>query len=249
MSAALEVDGLTVAYRSDRVLEDVTFSVASGRLAAVVGPNGAGKTTLLHACLGLVPTIAGNTRILGRPVDDALRDVALVPQVKGIDHDFPVVVLDVVTMGLVRRIGWFRRIGRAHRARALEALERVGMADLASRPIGELSGGQRQRVFVARALVQDARLLLMDEPFTGVDADTEAKLVGVMRELRDDGVTSIVVHHDLGSLSRLFDDAIVLNRRLVAAGPLAESVTPQTLREAYGESLVVLPAPAPEGAA
>ncbi len=241
MTSALQVTGLTVAYQRDAVLDDVTFTADRGRLVAVVGPNGAGKTTLLHACLGLIPIAAGGISVLGRPIREALADVAFVPQVRDVDHDFPVVVLDVVTMGLVRKVGWFRRFSSAHRARALEALERVGMADLAQRQIGALSGGQRQRVFVARALVQDAHLLLMDEPFTGVDADTEARLSRVMSDLRDEGVTSIVVHHNLSTVEQLFDDVVLLNRRIVDHGPVASTFTTDALRETYGGSLLVLP--------
>jgi manganese/zinc/iron transport system ATP- binding protein len=235
MNAALEVRRLTVSYATRPVLWDVDAAFPTGALSAVVGPNGAGKSTLLRAALGLVPADAGVALVGGRPARDALDEVAYVPQRDAVDWDFPITVREVVEMGRYRKTGWLRRVGRADRAVAAGALERVGMAAYADRQIGALSGGQRQRVFLARALAQEAPLLLMDEPFAGVDARTEAALLELLGELRrEDGRSIVVVHHDLGTVRAAFDWALVLNVRAVACGPVAEALAPANLARAYG---------------
>ena len=231
---AVEVRRLTVSYGARPVLWDVDVSFPAGRLSAIVGPNGAGKSTLLRAALGLVPADAGQTLIEGRPAAEARRRVAYVPQRETVDWDFPITVREVVEMGRYQSVGWMRRVGRGERARVDEALERVGMAPYAERQIGELSGGQRQRVFVARALAQDARVLLMDEPFAGIDSRTEATLLALLHELRDGGRSVIVVHHDLGTVRASFDWALLLNVRAVACGPVERSLVPDALRRTYG---------------
>ncbi len=232
--AALEVADLTVAYREQPVLWDVDWAIPEGVLAAIVGPNGAGKTTLLKAVLGLVRPLAGSIAVFGRPYREARRLVAYVPQRGSVDWDFPTSVLDVVEMGRYGALGWLRRPGAAERRVALEALERVGMRDFAGRQIGQLSGGQQQRVFLARALVQDARLYLMDEPFQGVDAVTERAIVDVLKALREAGRTVVCVHHDLQTVPDYFDWVTLLNVRLVANGPVAEVFTDANLRRTYG---------------
>ena len=194
---AIDVADLTVAYREQPVLWDVDLRVPEGVLMAVVGPNGAGKTTFVKAILGLVPVAAGRVEVLGQPVSAKRRVIAYVPQRGSVDWDFPTSVLDVVMMGRYGALGWFRRPGAAERERATDALGQVGMADFAGRQISELSGGQQQRVFLARALVQDARVVLMDEPFQGVDATTERAIVTLLQTLRSEGRTVVVVHHDL----------------------------------------------------
>jgi manganese/zinc/iron transport system ATP- binding protein len=231
---ALDVQDLTVAYRDKPVLWDVDLTVPPGVLLAIVGPNGAGKTTFIKAVLGLVPAAAGQVRIYDKPYAAQRSLVGYVPQRGSVDWDFPTSVLDVVMMGLYGRLGWLRRPGRAERALALEALEKVGMAAFAARQISQLSGGQQQRVFLARALVQDARLYFMDEPFQGVDATTERAIVDLLRDLRARGKTVIVVHHDLQTVPEYFDHVMLLNVRKVASGPVAQVFTDENLRLTYG---------------
>jgi manganese/zinc/iron transport system ATP- binding protein len=232
--SALEVRRLTVSYSAKPVLWDVDATFPEGALSAIVGPNGAGKSTLLRAALGLVPADAGQALILGRPARHALGDVAYVPQREAVDWDFPITVREVVEMGRYRSVGWVRRLGRGDRAAVDAALERVGMRAYARRQIGELSGGQRQRVFLARALAQEAPVLVMDEPFAGVDARTESALLALLAEQRDEGRSVVLVHHDLGTVRRTFDWALVLNVRAIAGGPVDEVLVPDVLARAYG---------------
>jgi manganese/zinc/iron transport system ATP- binding protein len=231
---AIQVDDLTVAYREKPVLWDVDLTVPTGVLMAIVGPNGAGKSTLIRAVLGLVRPAAGQVRIDGRPYAERRRSVAYVPQRGSVDWDFPTSVLDVVTMGTYGALGWLRRPGRAERDRARGALAQVGMEAFAERQISQLSGGQQQRVFLARALVQDAALYLMDEPFQGVDARTERAIVDVLHELRRAGRTVVVVHHDLETVSEYFDRVLLLNVRRIAEGRVAEVFNDANLRATYG---------------
>ena len=234
---ALQVDDLTVAYRGVPAIWDVDASVPAGVLLGVVGPNGAGKTTLLRAATGLIPRAAGTVRFFGLPYEQARSQVAYVPQRGSVDWDFPTTVLDLVMMGLYGRLGWWRRPGGRAGQAARAALAQVGMQELANRPIGELSGGQQQRAFLARALVQDARLYLMDEPFAAVDAVTERAIVEILRALREKGRTVIVVHHDLQTVERYFDWLLLLNVELVACGPTAEVFNGENLRRAYGGNI------------
>jgi len=231
---AIDVADLTVAYRDAPVLWDVDLQVPEGVLMAVVGPNGAGKTTLIKAILGLLPTAAGRVEVLGAPLAAGRRAVGYVPQRGSVDWDFPTSVLDVVLMGTYGRLGWIRRPGAAEKAAAHEALAQVGMADFADRQIAQLSGGQQQRVFLARALVQDAQVYLMDEPFQGVDATTERAIVTLLQTLRAQGKTVLVVHHDLQTVPEYFDWVLLLNVRRIAAGPVDEVFTDANLRAAYG---------------
>ncbi|MGL6280747.1 MAG: metal ABC transporter ATP-binding protein [Gaiella sp.] len=234
MTSAIEVADLTVAYGEKPVLWDVDLDVPAGTLTAIVGPNGAGKTTLIRSVLGLVRPAAGGALVLGRPYDEVRRQVAYVPQRGSVDWDFPTDVLDVVLMGRYGHLGWLRRPGRAEREAALDALRRVEMDAFAARQISQLSGGQQQRVFLARALVQDAELYLMDEPFQGVDATTERAIVEILRTLRGAGKTIVAVHHDLQTVPEYFDRVALLNVRLVAAGAVADVFTEEHLRRTYG---------------
>lgn len=236
----IEVHDLTVAYQTRPVLWDVDLLLPEGKLIAVVGPNGAGKTTLLKAVVDLISPAAGWVRVYGKPYRDQRHLVAYMPQRTSVDWDFPTSVLDVVLMGTYGRLGWFRRPGRAERSLARRCLERVGIADLARRQISELSGGQQQRVFLARALAQEARIYLMDEPFAGVDATTERAIIQLLRQLRDSGRTVVAVHHDLQSIPEYFDWVVLLNLRLIAAGPVAEVFTPANLQRTYGGQLKIL---------
>jgi manganese/zinc/iron transport system ATP- binding protein len=231
---ALEVEDLTVAYGERPALWDVDLEVPAGTLMAVVGPNGAGKTTLIRAVLGLLKPAAGSVRVFGRPYEEQRRLVAYVPQRGSVDWDFPADVLDVVTMGRYGALGWLRRPGRRERDAALAALEHVGLRHLAGRQIGQLSGGQQQRVFLARALVQDAQVYLMDEPFQGVDATSERAIITLLQELRSQGRTVVAVHHDLQTVAEYFDSVTLLNVRRVASGPVDEVFTEENLRATYG---------------
>lgn len=231
---AIEITDLTVAYGDKPVLWDVDLDVVPGALTAIVGPNGAGKTTLIRAVLGLIRPAAGQALVLGRPYDEVRKRVGYVPQRGTVDWDFPTDVLDVVMMGRYGHLGWVRRPGRAERDASRAALERVGMEAFAHRQISQLSGGQQQRVFLARALVQDAELYLMDEPFQGVDATTERAIVEILQGLRARGKTIVAVHHDLQTVPEYFDRVALLNVRLVASGPVAEAFTDENLRRTYG---------------
>ncbi|WP_119070560.1 metal ABC transporter ATP-binding protein [Rubrobacter indicoceani] len=236
----LAVRGLTAAYHDKPVLWDVTFEVPEGELVAVVGPNGAGKTTLLKLVMGLMQPAAGRALVYGRPFSEVRQRVGYVPQRGTVDWDFPTSALDVVMMGLYGRLGWFRRPGRKEREKALECLEKVGLTPFAERQISQLSGGQQQRVFLARALAQDADLYLTDEPFAAVDYKTERAIVELLRELKSQGKTVIVVHHDLGTVPEYFDRVVILNRTLVAEGPVGEVFNKENLSEAYGGNVSYL---------
>ena len=231
------VSGLTVAYQRNPVLRNITYTAPSGSLIAIVGPNGAGKSTFLKASLGLIPRLSGEIAIFGRPVKENRKLVAYVPQRSSVDWDFPANVLDVVTMGLYGRIGWFRWPSRKDQTVAYNCLEQVGMEGFAKRQIGQLSGGQQQRVFLARALAENAEVYLMDEPFAGVDAATEHSIITVLKHLIEEGKTVVVVHHDLETVTTYFDYVLILNNQLVAAGTVREVFTEQNLQAAYGGRL------------
>ena len=231
---AIEVMDLTAAYRDKPVLWDVDMSVPTGVLMAIVGPNGAGKTTLIKAILGLVDISAGRVLVGGKPYEEQRRRVAYVPQRGSVDWDFPTTVLDVVMMGRYGELGWIKRPAAREKQAATEALEKVAMSDYAHRQISQLSGGQQQRVFLARALVQDADVFLMDEPFQGVDATTERAIVTLLQELRDSGATVVCVHHDLQTVTEYFDWVTLLNVRRIASGPTREVFTEENLRATYG---------------
>ena len=237
---AIEAEDMTVAYREKPVLWDVDLHVPGGILQAIIGPNGAGKTTMIKAILGLVKPSAGRVLIYGKPYAQQRHLVAYVPQRGSVDWDFPTNVLDVVMMGRYGTLGWFRRPGKADHQRAEEALRKVGMADFMKRQISQLSGGQQQRVFLARALVQDAMVYFMDEPFQGVDATTEKAIVSLLKELRAAGKTVLVVHHDLQTVTEYFDWVLLLNVRRIASGPVKEVFTEQNLRLAYGGKVAFL---------
>jgi len=238
--APLSIHDMTVAYHRKPVLWDVDLDVPEGKLIGIIGPNGAGKSTLLKAVLGLVPTASGRVLIYGKPYRQQRHLVGYVPQRESVDWDFPVNALDVVAMGEYGKIGWCRPVRHAHRQAALAALERVGMADFAQRQISQLSGGQQQRVFLARALVQDALIYFMDEPFAGVDAGTERAIITLLQDLRSQGKTVLVIQHDLGTVPEYFDHLILLNMRVVASGPTAEVFTRENLQKTYGGRLTLL---------
>lgn len=237
---AVEIHDVTVVYHRKPVLWDVDVSVPEGRLVGIIGPNGAGKSTLIKAALGLVPLVSGQVWFYGRPLRESRHLVGYVPQREAVDWDFPVSVMDVVLMGTYGRLGWIRRPGKAERQLAEECLAAVGMSDFADRQIRQLSGGQQQRVFLARALAQQAKIYFLDEPFVGVDAATERAIVNLLQQLRSEGKTVLVVHHDLQTVREYFDFVILLNMRLIAAGETAQVFTSENLRKAYGGRLTLL---------
>ena len=238
--APLSIHAMTVAYDRRPVLWDIDLDIPPGSLVGVIGPNGAGKSTLIKAALELMPRLSGHVQVFGRPYAVQRERVAYVPQRESIDWDFPVNVLDVVCMGLYHTLGMLRPVNREIRRKGLDALEEVGLAEFARRQISQLSGGQQQRAFLARALVQDADLHLMDEPFAGVDASTEQTIISLLRGLQTRGRTTMVVHHDLQTVSEYFDHVLLLNTRVVAFGPTKDVFTPENIEATYGGKLTLL---------
>lgn len=239
-SPILEVHDITVSYNKKPVLWDIDFTLPKGVLTGIVGPNGAGKSTLIKAIMGLLPTASGFVRVFDKPLEHVRDHVSYVPQRESVDWDFPASVLDIVQMGRYGKVGLFKRLRAADKEFALEALRKVDMQNFAHRQISQLSGGQQQRVFLARALAQDADLYLMDEPFVGIDAATEAAIINILREMKAKGKTVVIVHHDLQSVTEYFDWVLLLNMRLVASGPVSQVFTEKLLQEAYGGRLSLL---------
>ena len=236
----LSVYDLTVAYHRKPVIWDVSFDIPPGKLIGIIGPNGAGKSTLLKAVMDLIPKASGRVQIFGKSYQKNRHRGGYVPQRESVDWDFPVDALDVVTMGLYKEIGWCLPVRKKHKVRAMEALERVGIADYARRQISQLSGGQQQRTFLARALVQNADLYLMDEPFAAVDAATEKAIVQILQEMKESGKTALVIHHDLQTVPEYFDYVILLNMRVIDHGLTADVFTPENLQKTYGGRLTLL---------
>lgn len=244
--AALEITGLRKIYAArkgqpeNEALKGIDLTVPSGSIFGLLGPNGAGKSTLIKAIMGIVPKASGWVEVFGEAFDENPTRIGYVPQRESVDWDFPVNVMDVVLMGRYGRLGLFKRPSRADKDMACECLEQVGMLPFANRQIANLSGGQQQRVFLARALAQESDLYLMDEPFAGVDAATEAAIVTLLQELRERGKTVLVVHHDLSTAQEYFDMLLLLNMRVVAFGPTEEVYTMELLQKTYGGRLTVL---------
>jgi manganese/iron transport system ATP-binding protein len=233
----LEVHQLAVNYRGVRGLDSVSFQIKPGQLVGIVGPNGAGKSTMFKAMLGLIPKHHGIVNYCTCPLHQQLERVAYVPQRSLIDWDYPITVWNVVMMARTRQLGWFRPPGRAVREAVKAALQQVEMADLRDRRIGDLSGGQQQRVFLARALAQQAELFFFDEPFTGVDARTEAIMLRVFDDLRQAGKILLVSSHDWGQCLHQLDRLLLINQRLIADGAPIQVMTPENLQQAYGATL------------
>jgi manganese/zinc/iron transport system ATP- binding protein len=240
LGLAVEFRGVTVAYRDHVAVEDVTAALRPGTIVGLLGPNGAGKTTLLRALVGVLPPSRGAVSIHGMPPAEAWHHVSYLPQHEQVNWDFPVSALDVALMGCARTIGWFRAAGADDRRRAADALERVGMGPFAHRQIGQFSRGQRQRVLLARALVQDGDVVVLDEPLAGVDTTTQDSVIRLLHELRDGGALVLMSTHDLGVASEICDQLLCLNRRLVAAGPTRTVFVPDVLRATYGSTLALL---------
>ncbi|MFC0582531.1 metal ABC transporter ATP-binding protein [Micrococcoides hystricis] len=230
---AVTVRDLSVAYRNNVALQHANLSVPTGSVFGIVGPNGAGKSTLLNGILGLIPTLHGSVKFFDQPLRRVRKRVGYMPQNTSVDWDFPTTVKDVVLMGTYQRLGWFRRPGSAEKDIAGAAMERTGVADLAKRQIGQLSGGQRQRVFLARTLAQEADIVLLDEPFAGVDARTQAAIIDVLHGLRDEGKTVVMVHHDLGTIPQYCDHVALLNGTVLAAGPVETTFTDANVTQTF----------------
>lgn len=242
----LQLKNVMIERNRKTILRDLNLTMPGGRLCAIVGPNGAGKSSLIQAMLGMLPISEGVMTVLGEAPGKKLTSIAYVPQKESVDWDFPIQVFDVVLMGTYARLGMFRRVGRAQRELALDCLRLMGIEDLRDRQISELSGGQQQRVFLARAMAQQADVYMMDEPFVGVDAKTERKIIEVLKRERDRGTGIFVVHHDLATIRNYFDEVILLNQTVVAAGAVAEVFTPDNLRRTYGGSVHLFEEPSPE---
>lgn len=237
---AITLEDVTLGYNGRPAVEQVTLTVHCGQQVAVIGPNGAGKSTLFKGIVGLLPLQRGHICIHGEDPKHAGSRLAYVPQREDIDWAFPVTVSDVVVMGRYGRLGWLRWPGREDWAVVRSALAQVGLAHLADRQIGELSGGQQQRVFLARAIAQEADILLMDEPFTGVDLTTQRTTFEILEQLRLEGKTVLVATHDLNTVAEHFDRVLALNRRLIAYGPTEKVFTREVLAETYGDQLTLL---------
>lgn len=228
---AIQVDDLTVAYHQKPVLWDIDLQIPKGCLMAIVGPNGAGKSTLIKAILDIINPLAGTITVDGKSYDEQKKKIAYVPQRGSVDWDFPTKVLDVVMMGTYGKLGWLKRPGKKEKEDAQNALQKVGMLHFQDRQISQLSGGQQQRVFLARALVQDAEIYFMDEPFQGVDATTEVAIIELLKELKNQGKTVIVVHHDLDTVPEYFNWVTLLNVKVIACGPVETTFTSENLKK------------------
>lgn len=231
----LEIKNLSVTYQNNvKALEDVSVSVPSGKLVGIIGPNGAGKSTLLKGALGMVDR-SGSVSFKGKPIKELQNEIAYVEQKGNLDMDFPITVLQCVLLGTYPKLGWIKRPGKKEKEIALDALERVGMKDLEARQISELSGGQFQRVLLARTLAQEAELIFLDEPFSGIDIKSEGIIMEQLFNLRDQGKTILIVHHDLTKVGKYFDGLILLNRRLIASGKVDDVMTNENLSKVFGE--------------
>ncbi|WP_238696330.1 metal ABC transporter ATP-binding protein [Thiomicrorhabdus sediminis] len=240
MRIPLSVNNLSMRYHYKPVLTDVSFRIPEGKSIAIVGPNGAGKSTLLKGIMGLEKIIDGDVRFFGEPLDKKRLATAYVPQREEIDWDFPISVMDVVLMGRQGQLKLWQRPSKIDREIAKKALQNLQMWDFRERQISQLSGGQQQRVFLARALCQQASLYLMDEPFAGVDVATEKAIIELFNELKGQGKTIVCVHHDLNTVSEYFDWVILINSRLIDAGPIDQVLTKDNLNKTYGGRLSLL---------
>ncbi len=239
LSEAVVVDGLTVAYERIVALEDVSFKVFRGSITAVVGPNGSGKSSLFKALVGQVKPRRGVIKILGLDVSDARGKIAYVPQREEVYWDYPLTVWDVVAMGRIRNVGYLRSV-KKNDEKVLAALEKTGLKELMHRKISELSGGQQQRAFIARAIAQEAEIYLLDEPLTGIDAESEDRLFDILSEMRRIGKTVIMTTHDLSSTFEFFDNILLLRNRVIAFGSPEKVLTAENLASAYGSERVAM---------
>jgi len=233
----IEIRDLTVAYDDTPVFTDVAVKFNAGKITGIIGPNGAGKSTLIKAVLGLIKSQEGTVTYNDRPFSEVQKKVAYVEQRKELDLNFPINVLDVVITGTYGQLGLFRNPGKKEKLASQEALKQVSLEEFASRQIGNLSGGQLQRVFVARTIVQEADIIIMDEPFVGIDLQSETAIMKIMKQWRDDNKTIIVVHHDLNKVSKYFDDLVIMNHGILDYGPTARVYNAQNIEQAFSSDL------------
>lgn len=233
MEPAVSVQNLHVSYHGNEAIRNMSFSIQPCNLVGIIGPNGAGKSTLLKSLLGLIPKDRGAIKIFGQPIKETRKKIAYVPQRNDINWDFPITVLDTVLLGTYPHLGLFHRPKKKEKEWAYECLGKVGMQDYSKRQIGQLSGGQQQRVFLARALAQRAELFFLDEPFVGIDVTSEETIVNILKELRDEGKTVMVVHHDLSKANTYFNELILLNKELIDCGPVERVFRPEVMSKAY----------------
>ena len=234
----IEIEKLVVAYDEDKpVLDNFNLDIEKGKMTAFVGPNGAGKSTLIKAILEFVKPITGSITINGKKYAQEKKKIAYVPQRGSVDWDFPTTLYDVVERGSYGRVGFLKRVPKSEKNRVMEAIEKVDMLEYVDRQISQLSGGQQQRVFIARALVQDAEIYLLDEPFQGIDKKTEGSIVKILKGLKEEGKTVIVVHHDLQTVPEYFDEVVLINRKVIASGKVNEVFTKENIDETYKKSM------------
>jgi manganese transport system ATP-binding protein len=237
MQMAVTVRELHVSYHGTEAVRDVTFSIEQSSMVGIIGPNGAGKSTLIKALLGLIPKDKGTVRFFGKEPGEMRKKIAYVPQRSNIDWTFPITVMDTVLIGTYPSLGFFKFPKKREKAMALESLRKVGLEEYRDRQIGELSGGQQQRVFLARALVQQPELLLLDEPFVGIDVASEETIVHILKELQQEGKTIVVVHHDLSKANSYFDQLLLLNKELVKYGDVETVLNQEVMSKAYAHQL------------
>ena len=240
INSPISIEGLSVSYDKKRVLSNIYLRITEGKLIGVLGPNGAGKSTLFKAILGLTPATSGTVLIYNQPMQENRKRLAYVPQRDEVDWNFPATVRDIVTMGRYPKKSLLQALNTEDSHKVEEAMRELSISDLADRQIGALSGGQQQRVFLARALCQEADILLLDEPFVGVDITTEEHIIRVLKKLSAQGKTLLVVHHDLATVKAYFDQVILINQRLVAYGDTAETFTSENIAKAYGAPHTIL---------
>lgn len=239
MKKAIEISDLTVFYRDTLALDDISLSIDAGKITGIIGPNGSGKSTLLKGILGIIPIKKGEVTFFGDSLEKYRSKIAYVPQRESIDWDFPITVEEVVAMGRIIPKKWWARTTLADKEIVKETLKKVQLSEFSDRQIGQLSGGQQQRVFLARALAQEAELIVMDEPFVGIDMASQNSILSIVQKLRDSGKTVVIVHHDLSVVAQYFDDVILLNKKLIANGPIDEILKSENIEKAYGMTLLL----------
>lgn len=239
MKKTIEICDLTVFYRDTLALDQISLSINQGKITGIIGPNGSGKSSLLKGILGIIPVKNGTVTFFGDSLEKYRSKIAYVPQRESIDWDFPITVEEVVAMGRIRPKKWWSRASVADKEIIKETLKKVQLSEFFNRQIGQLSGGQQQRVFLARALAQEADLIVMDEPFVGIDMVSQDSILSIVQKLRDSGKTVIIVHHDLSIVSQYFDDVVLLNKKLIANGPIDEILKSENIEKAYGMTLLL----------
>lgn len=232
---AIEIKHLNVSYYDHLVLNDINLNIPKGVMCAISGPNGAGKTTLVKSILNFIPHLTGSIKINGKDLKKEIDNISYVPQKESVNWQFPTTVSDVVLMGTYRELGWFKRPGKTQKDKANRAMKQLGILDLANKEIASLSGGQQQRVFLARMLCQDADIIFLDEPLVGIDKKSEQIIMNILNQLKDEGKTIIVVHHDLATIEKYFDYLVLVNHKIVTSGYVEDIFTPDNINQAYGE--------------